>query len=66
MKNPTASSQVFPLIEQAIDEPLDKLPSITLKQMEYKAMLDKLRKVEDELVAQRVQAKPRIKARPNA
>ena len=35
--------------------------SITLKQMEYKAMLDKLRKVEDELVAQRVQAKLRIK-----
>ena len=29
--------------------------------MEYKAMLDKLRKVEDELVAQRVQAKPRTK-----
>ena len=54
-------ARFFPLIEQAIDETLDKLLPITVKQMEYKAMLDKLRKVEDELVAQRVQVKPRIK-----
>lgn len=54
-------ARFFPLIEQAIDEPLDKLPIITVKQMEYKTMLDKLSLVEDELVAQREQVESRIK-----
>lgn len=54
-------ARFFPLVEQAIDEPLDKLPSITVKQMEYKTMLDKLCQNENELVAQRALLKPRIK-----
>jgi hypothetical protein len=54
-------ARFFPLIEQAIDEPLDKLPTITVKQMEYKTMLDKLSHTEDELVKQREQVESRIK-----
>lgn len=54
-------ARFFPLIEQAIDETLDKLPSITVKQMEYKTMIDKLCENEDKLVEQRVQVRPRIK-----
>ena len=54
-------AKFFPLIEQAIEEPLDKLPTITVKQMEYKTMLDKLSLAEDELVKQREQVESRIK-----
>jgi hypothetical protein len=54
-------ARFYPLIEQAIDEPLDKLPIITVKQMEYKTMLDKLSHVEGELIAQREQIESRIK-----
>jgi hypothetical protein len=54
-------ARFFPLIEQAIDEPLEKLPIITVKQMEYKTMLDKLNHVEDELVKRREQVESRIK-----
>lgn len=43
-------ARFFPLVEQAIDEPLDKLPTITVKQMENKAVLDKLNHIEDELI----------------
>lgn len=51
----------FPLIGQAIDEPLDKLPIITVRQMEYKTLLDKLSHVGDELVTRREQIESRIK-----
>ena len=54
-------ARFFPLIEQAIDETLDKLPSITVKQMEYKTTIDKLCENEDKLVEQRQRIKPRIK-----
>lgn len=54
-------ARFFPLLQQAIDDPLDGLPSITFKQMEYKTMIDKLCETENKLVKQRAQVKPRIK-----
>ena len=54
-------ARFFPLVEQAIDETLDKLLSVTIKQMECKTMIDKLCNDENMLVVQREQVKPRIK-----
>lgn len=54
-------ARFYPLVEKAIDESLDELPSITIKQQEYKASLDKLSLDEDVLVKQRAQVKQRIK-----
>ena len=42
-------------------KPLDNLPSITNKQMEYKTILDMCKIEEEKLIAQRTQISPRIK-----
>ncbi len=54
-------ARFFPLVQKAIDDSLDELPAITIKQMEYKTMIDKLGEDENKLVTQRAQVKPRIK-----
>ena len=54
-------ARFFPLIELAIDQPLDDLPAITNKQMEYKEQIDCLEKQEEELIHQRSKIKPRLK-----
>lgn len=54
-------ARFFPLVQQVMDDSLDELPAITIKQMEYKTMIDKLCGVENKLVTQRAQVKPRIK-----
>lgn len=54
-------ARFFPLIEMAIDKPLDDLPAITNKQMEYKEQIDFLEKQEEELINQRSKIKPRLK-----
>lgn len=54
-------ARFFPLIQLAIEQPLDDLPAITNKQMEYKEKIDSLKKQEDELKNQRSNTKPRLK-----
>ena len=54
-------ARFFPLIELAIDQPLDDLPQITNKQMEYKEQIDFLKNQEEELINQRSKIKPRLK-----
>ena len=54
-------ARFFPLIQLAIDQPLENLPLITHKQMEYKEKIDFLRTQETELLNQRSNIKPRLK-----
>ncbi len=54
-------ARLFPLIELAMDQPLDDLPAITNKQMEYKQKIDSLKAQEEELIKQRSEIKPRLK-----
>jgi len=54
-------ARFFPLIQLAIEQPLDDLPAITNKQMEYKEKIDSFKKQEDELKNQRSKIKPRLK-----
>ena len=55
------SKRFFPLIQLAIDQPLDNLPLITNKQMEYKEKIDFFKNQEMELINQRSRLKPRLK-----
>jgi len=54
-------ARFFPLIQLAIDQPLDNLPLITIKQMEYKEKIDFFKNQEMELLNQRARLKPRLK-----
>ena len=54
-------SRFFPLVQMAMDEPLDNLPTITDKQMEYKASIDNYRYQEQNLILKRSQVKQRVK-----
>lgn len=54
-------ARFFPLVQLAIDQPLEELPAITNKQMEYKEIIDRYRKQEEELKIQRSHIKPRLK-----
>ena len=54
-------ARFFPLIQLAIEQPLDDLPAITNKQMEYKEKIDSFKRQEDELKNQRSKIKPRLK-----
>ena len=54
-------ARFFPLIQLAIDQPLDNLPLITSKQMEYKEKIDFFKNQEMELLNQRSRLKPRLK-----
>lgn len=54
-------SRFFPLAQLAIDQPLEELPSITNKQMEYKTQIDNYKKQETDLLTQRSELMPRLK-----
>jgi len=54
-------ARFFPLIQLAIDQPLDDLPAITSKQIGYKDKIEFYKKQEEELKAQRSKIKPRLK-----
>ena len=54
-------ARFFPLAQLAIDQPLDELPAITNKQMEYKTQIDNYKNREAELLFQRSQLMPRLK-----
>ena len=54
-------ARFFPLVQLAIDQPLDDLPAITIKQIGYKDKIEFYRKQEEELKTQRSQIKPRLK-----
>ena len=54
-------ARFFPLVQLAINQPLDELPVITNKQMEYKESIDAYRKQEEDLKSQRSNIKPRLK-----
>jgi len=54
-------ARFFPLIQLAIDQPLDSLPLITNKQMEYKEKIDFFKQQQMELLNQRSRIKPRLK-----
>lgn len=54
-------AKFFPLVELAIDQPLDDLPDITYKQIEHKENIDFLKNQEKKLLDQRSKIKPRLK-----
>jgi hypothetical protein len=54
-------ARFFPLIQKAIDEPLDNLFAITDKQVELKESIDNYRLQEENLLMKRAQVKPRLK-----
>lgn len=54
-------SKFFPLAQQAMDEPIDALPALTHKQMEYKNTMDQYRAQKLELLDKREQLQPKIK-----
>lgn len=54
-------AKFYPLFEHAMDNPIDKLPIITDKQIEYKMIIDKLKEEENHLVEQRRKIPARIK-----
>jgi len=60
-KTQRLESRFFPLVQLAIDQPLDNLPLITSKQMEYKEKIDFFKNQEMELLNQRSRLKPRLK-----
>lgn len=51
----------YPLLQLAIDQPIDELPAISRKQAEYKEKIGGFRKQEETLLLQRSQVKPRLK-----
>ena len=54
-------SKFYPLVEQTMDNKLEKMPQITDKQMQYKLLLDQYRQEADILVKEREKLQPRIK-----
>jgi hypothetical protein len=54
-------AKFYPLVLLAIDQPLDYLPEITNKQIEYKEKIDVLKTQENELKNQRAKIMPRVK-----
>jgi hypothetical protein len=53
-------SRFYPLAQQAMDEPLDTLPAVTNKQVEYLNIIEQYRLQEKELITTRKQLKPKI------
>jgi hypothetical protein len=53
-------ARFFPLAQQAMDEPIDKIPALTNKQMEYKNTMEQYRAQKIELLAKREKVQPKI------
>jgi hypothetical protein len=51
----------YPLLQLAIDQPIDELPVISPKLAGYKEKIEDFRKQEEKLLLQRSQVKPRLK-----
>ncbi len=58
---PKQLPKFYPLVEQAIDSELERIPRITDKQMQYKQILDQYSQEEGVLVLERKKLQPRIK-----
>lgn len=54
-------ARFYPLLQLAIDQPIDELPAISRKQAEYREKIEEFRKQEQTLLLQRSQLKPRLK-----
>jgi hypothetical protein len=54
-------ARFYPLVQLAMDRPIDELPAITGKQSEYKEIIEDLRRQEEMIISQRGQIKPRLK-----
>lgn len=53
-------ARFYPLAQQVMDEPLDTLPAITQKQMDYVDTIGQYRIEEGELITKRAQLQPKI------
>jgi hypothetical protein len=53
-------ARFYPLVQLAFDQPLDDLPEITSKQIEYKEKIDILKQQEENLKSLRAKVKPRL------
>jgi len=60
-KKQRIESKFYPLVERAINENLDNIPTISDKQMQYKQQIDQFINEETQLVMQRKRIQPRIK-----
>jgi hypothetical protein len=60
-KKQRVESKFYPLAEQVIDDPLDKIPILTNKQMEYKLLIDQYTQNEQQLIEERKKYPPKIK-----
>ncbi len=60
-KKQRVEAKFYPLIEQAIDNSIDNIPTITDKQMQYKQQIDQLAMQENELIKARKKHQPKIK-----
>lgn len=54
-------ARFYPLVELAIEQPLDALPTITTQQIQYKTQIDYYKEQEAQLLNIRSQIKPRLK-----
>ena len=54
-------ARFYPLLQLAIDQPIDELPAISSRQAGYKEKIEDFRKQEEILLMQRSQIKPRLK-----
>jgi hypothetical protein len=54
-------AKFYPLLEKAMDEPIEALPPITDKQMEQKNTIDQYRLQEAQLLEKRAKVEPKIK-----
>ena len=60
-KKQRLEARFYPLAQQVMDEPIDNLPALTNKQMEYLEGIEKYKQEEAQLVEQRKLLQPRIK-----
>jgi hypothetical protein len=62
-KKQRIEAKFYPLAEQVIDDPLDNLPILTNKQMEYKLLIEQYASEEKQLLEERKKHPPKIKLR---
>jgi hypothetical protein len=60
-KKQRIEAKFYPLAEQVIDDPLDNLPVLTNKQMEYKLLIEQYTSEEQQLLDERKKHPPKIK-----
>lgn len=60
-KKQRIEARFYPIAQQLIDEPIDAIPSLTQKQMDYLQVIEQYRLQEQELILNRSQLQPKIK-----